>query len=222
MAVTTAPRSRQAPTAGPVANLVCRLAHPAVTRLPVCTWHRYRRRRHRGGARTLGVFRVRVAGRDKCPRDEPAHRHKRSDPLWRNRRAAHRRPGDDRPDRPGLCSAVHRVYQQCERLSQPTHPRDRHQRPLCRRGEPRPALCRRDQDRRGHLSECRHRHRAGLRSRRGGRPAPRNRRRLPRRAHLARRHVVLRRRDIETGVAHTGDRLRGSRRFPGRREIPRL
>ena len=133
-------------------------------------------------------------------------------PLRPDRRAADGRAGDDRPDRPGERRAVHRVGDG-QRLSQPAHPLDRHERAQRRRGEPRPSRRGRHLGRAGQVPERRHRDRAGLRARGRRRAASRDRSRLSGRADLARQHVVLRRGHLEPGAAHARDRLRGPRRL---------
>ena len=93
----------------------------------------------------------------------------------------------------------HRLRHQRRRLPQPAHPVHRHQRPQRPGRQPRPAARHRRHPRAGQLPQRRHRHGAGRRARCPRRPTARDRPRLPRRAHLARQPMVLRRRNPEPG-----------------------
>ena len=102
----------------------------------------------------------------------------------------------------------------------PVHRRDRQRTPTAARyipavntngavgpgDQPRPARHRRHQPGPGPLPQRGHRHRTGRRAWRGGRATARHRPRLPGRAHLGRRAVVLRHRHPAARRARPGDR----------------
>ncbi len=175
------PRTEEAAHLGPDPAVGRWTAHPKVARRALCPRHRHRGGRHRRRARPLILIPGWIARRDQQARDEPAHRPKRPEPVWWDRRTPQGRTGDDRPDRSGHLGARDRLDKR-QRLSQPSHPDHRHQRLECGRRQFGTPDHRRHERGPGQLPERRHSHRAGLRARGGGGPTPRDRPGLPRRA----------------------------------------